>query len=164
MPATLKQQQLQQQKRMLTQTGFHWVSWGELNIKIVWGSTWKVIETKWPNTSVWSDYSDLTRPKTLKGSFLEGNPASFIKSRLVKYYSVWHRSWPLFSLDVRVSSLAGFKLFATFRLRRSFRGGGGTVAILASWWYGSLALPEKNTVKTYGKWWRIRRWVGKKKS
>ena len=40
------------------------------------------------NWSLWSNYSDLTRPQP-KWWFSKGNPLISGKSRLVKYYSIW---------------------------------------------------------------------------
>ena len=101
------------QKKHVTQNRIPLGELGELQNQDCLRFNLKVIATKWPNRSIWSNYSDLTR----KGSFFGREPRLLHKtSRLVKYYSIWHRSWPVFSLDVRVSSLAGFKLFATSRL------------------------------------------------
>ena len=38
---------------------------------------------------IWSNYSDLTRPKNPIGSGLEGKSLISGKCRLVKYYSIW---------------------------------------------------------------------------
>ena len=42
--------------------------------------------------SIWSDYSDLTRPISPTWWFNKGNPLISRKSRLLKYYSIWPES------------------------------------------------------------------------
>ena len=127
---------------MLTQTGFHL---GEL-----WGvkksRLFEVQLEKLEQPNGQTHQSGQIIATSRKGSFLEGNPNPLVsgRSRLVKYYlaRIMARFFVGCFSNMRVSSLAGFKLFTTFRLRRSSRGGGGTVAILASWWYGALAVKD----------------------